>query len=1035
MILYLSIYIIEISSMLSIENIFCSDISSLINSFKNNLKKDMKTTNPELEFRLGKYTDNGFTATLGLVQFKNIIEQLQKHPLILKETISLDISDQIRLTINGLDNIKTFCRTGNLSSINQEALQYITKGKSKGRTLDIKEYNIRLQLSSEDPVDENTRLSFNQRLTSNTEKYYRYKHRYSFTGTDNPNLRYDLTIIKSADGTSFQDSNVLKVPEKYEVEVELVDAQQDIDDKTLLEIYKVVLWSQNSPAVIKTSEQETIFKEYLNLISVPKNSKNLEKTSYFIGMDVLPLTLDNIKHIENNHYCVTDKADGERNLLLISKELPGMIYLINNRMEIKHTGLIADPRVATASYGTIFDGELVTTKQNTRQYLIFDCLFYQGHDIRDKPLYEANEANEANEAGDVSRPITSRYQAILRVINPNSWHYLNLASNLNLTITMKTYQFQIPSGDTIFQLAKNIYESPSDYLRDGLIFTKYDEAYPIANLVPDPRTNYVRKTRWETLYKWKNMDQLSIDFLVHIVGKPQFNTSLQVRYTEVKLMVQGPKGLVEFKPEKENANIVYLTLDRDGIPRTTDKSIIYHESVIEFIYDSAKPFGFKWVPIRFRPDKSDIGRPNALRTADSTWDVISHPVTLGMITGDTPVAKSTAYYSSEGAQLSQIVKPMKDFHNTIKFILFNKVTDKPDQELLDVTCGQGGDLPKWDKARLKYVLGVDLDKDNINEINKRKEQFHYPTSFDFIWGNSKFSLNTGLAGRDTDNQKRLQMILSNRGPASFDIVSCQFAIHYFTESEESLNGFLSNVVGNLKIGGYFIGTTLDGGKLFNLLEKQATVAGKVKNTTIWEIKKKYTSTKLEPLGQKIGAFNISIGHEIDEYLVNFEYLIKIAKTFGLEVVQIQSFEDTWNDALSFTQKSPFLKKHNESIKKMTTDEKKYSFMNKYFIFKKTSQVTDTLIPATPRPKLQVKRPAVEANPLPASAPAAAPAAAPVQKTPAPLTTVPELEPETKIPTTETKQCQCKTSKGTQCKNNAIKGSIYCRLHQNCTTHI
>jgi len=40
----------------------------------------------------------------------------------------------------------------------------------------------------------------------------------------------------------------------------------------------------------------------------------------------------------------------------------------------------------------------------------------------------------------------------------------------------------------------------------------------------------------------------------------------------------------------------------------------------------------------------------------------------------------------------------------------------------------------------------------------------------------------------------------------FDLVSCQFALHYSFESEEKANGLLKNVSCRLKPGGYFIGT-------------------------------------------------------------------------------------------------------------------------------------------------------------------------------------------------------------------------------------
>ena len=49
----------------------------------------------------------------------------------------------------------------------------------------------------------------------------------------------------------------------------------------------------------------------------------------------------------------------------------------------------------------------------------------------------------------------------------------------------------------------------------------------------------------------------------------------------------------------------------------------------------------------------------------------------------------------------------------------------------------------------------------------------------------------------------------------FDVLSCQFSLHYYFESVDTFNGFLSNIKDNVKRGGYFIGTCYDGQRLFD----------------------------------------------------------------------------------------------------------------------------------------------------------------------------------------------------------------------------
>ena len=52
---------------------------------------------------------------------------------------------------------------------------------------------------------------------------------------------------------------------------------------------------------------------------------------------------------------------------------------------------------------------------------------------------------------------------------------------------------------------------------------------------------------------------------------------------------------------------------------------------------------------------------------------------------------------------------------------------------------------------------------------------------------------------------------------TFDVVSCQFAIHYFFGTREAFERVLGGVASLLKSGGYFLCTTIDGDKLRKML--------------------------------------------------------------------------------------------------------------------------------------------------------------------------------------------------------------------------
>ena len=95
----------------------------------------------------------------------------------------------------------------------------------------------------------------------------------------------------------------------------------------------------------------------------------------------------------------------------------------------------------------------------------------------------------------------------------------------------------------------------------------------------------------------------------------------------------------------------------------------------------------------------------------------------------------------------------------------------------------------------------------------------------FIWGDSSRRFKDGSAAKDDLNKYYLDVLYSNTdrvnvtnsklktfygiGLKGFNLVSCQFSIHYFFESVIKLNMFLKNVSENLTTDGVFIGTCLD----------------------------------------------------------------------------------------------------------------------------------------------------------------------------------------------------------------------------------
>ena len=172
---------------------------------------------------------------------------------------------------------------------------------------------------------------------------------------------------------------------------------------------------------------------------------------------------------------------------------------------------------------------------------------------------------------------------------------------------------------------------------------------------------------------------------------------------------------------------------------------------------------------------------------------------------------------------------------------------------------------------------------------------------------------------------------NNRGRCKdgFDVISNQFALHYFFKNKDTLNNFLTNVSENLKLGGKMVSTCFDGSKVFKLLEKTDFIERKDENNKLlWRIDKKYNQKKLfnneKSLGLSIDVYMESFSSFNEEYLVNIEYLRSILDNYGLEIINLKNFSTCYNELSS-----------NGFIKNKLTDEcSELSFLNTIIVLQK-----------------------------------------------------------------------------------------------------
>ena len=357
-------------------------------------------------------------------------------------------------------------------------------------------------------------------------------------------------------------------------------------------------------------------------------------------------------------------------------------------------------------------------------------------------------------------------------------------------------------------------------------------------------------------------------------------------------------------------------------------------------------------------------------TAENVWNAINEPVTRDNLFLGKPVEVDTdKYYQSVGRREDSLTFRMQEFHN--KYVktslmwaaaLEAKENGVDDIKLLDLCCGKGGDLFKWEKTNIKKVLGIDVSRDNIyNRENgacvrymnyQKKNQYRDDLmEIDFLVGDCGNSIRMLEAFSDTKSETyyKENYLMGDGYPIKFDIVSCQFAIHYFFDNYDRVQTFIDNVDEHIKKGGIFIGTCLDGNTVYNKICDEYRSTGKTRviskdkyNNTIWSIEGLFDCegkdfTRGDPVNFDINIQLASItgeGFEYKESLVNFGYLQMLFEKRGFKLIK-----NTLNNIPGESLFGKLYDKYYEKIKddrdkQMSEAEKNLSYMYRYFVFKK-----------------------------------------------------------------------------------------------------
>ena len=1053
----------------------------------------------------------------------------------------------IRAEIVGADMMEIYCKTNSLEALKNTPAAHkklkFTQKKSTPRAIgptvngnplpfiDYTDFNFRIssQFELAFPVtsdDDRIRKITNDWNTA--RKHFRSINRVRFHHPDSL-VFVDLSIVKSnktyTSGSStnkkkpipipcqtIQEAGVFQNQEHYEIELELNNekitelADRSPGDKTvkkiideIRQVIRVVLSGlQGTPYPIAYSEQDAILKEYMLCIhnSHEKSEEELEEEvrnirPYFLGPSSKTLQMINVLPDQNpvipsilSNYTVTEKADGERALLYISKK--GKLYMIQTNLKIVFTGAITEKK---EYFDSLLDGEYIAygkRESNDRVFLhlfaAFDIYFIGSRKITSVRELAFCTTDETADDSQFRLPllenciqtlnIQSLAQAQVQV--PSKGQGSNAVCTFQ--VKCKTFYMSAPSttsapsalSATIFEGAEMIWNRRDtfEYEIDGLIFTPMNTG--VGSDAPGKAHDLGKKITWDRSFKWKPPHYNTIDFLVSVQKDKQGkdiirNKILTDSQNELTSMMQyktlvlkcgfdekrhkyvnafsdvllnrvpNPSSKGSEEAETETFGFVYgkgyqpvpfqptspfdqeacycnIVLEPDstgssvsgqGIMRTKEDDVFQEDMIVEFSYNresSEKDTAWKWVPLRVRYDKTSELRAgknnfgNDFTVANDNWHSIHFPITEKMIMGqEIPnefAVDDTVYYNRQEKD-SRETQGLRDFHNLfVKRFLLEKLAKYLQEKvhignvlLMDYAVGKAGDLSKWIRAGISFVLGIDISKDNIvnakdgacvRYLNTRKQHKDVRIRALFLHGNSGKNILTTQKAFYTNQEKEVLKAVFGHGSAKekpiareymgiardgFHISSCQFAMHYFFASADTLHSFLRNLSECTRLGGYFTGTCYNGQRVFDLLRNKLqgeSVRFDKNGKKIFELTKGYANTieafpsNEKSIGMAINVYQESIDKTFEEYLVNFVYFERLMEDYGF-VALTESENQTIGIAHSngsFEQ----LYRNMENIHRdrrsdygqsftMTKEEKTISFLNQYFIFKKARNVT------------------------------------------------------------------------------------------------
>ena len=672
------------------------------------------------------------------------------------------------------------------------------------------------------------------------------------------------------------------------------------------------------------------------------------------GARLTPLRPQNIAEEEVPNllsgYAVTNKLNGTQYRLMIDyfrqsgSRMP-MAYLVSGT-ELRFLGPVppdlatklrlTDPTEKTES-GSLIDVELfIPTDAETiaepphrdpvhaEELHAWDCPVFQGRSL----TLESHEVR--------LRPVSVITRYLDQFLRQHGYRF-----------EVKHFEY---SGDILLDLV-NItrymygrYGVNTERDNDGLVFQ------PVGRTRDGKAKAYY--DRFWVVYKWKWSDAVSIDFVLEeILGFDRDG----IAYRVFTLLVSDQRKLVPFLPFNRGGRFynppAVLIVPRDDARSAPIRSGLVAELGFDRLSNS-------FVLLRMRDDKIE---PNTLNTAQLTF--VDMYVEFGLDRLRSlleqalgPKAKPTGAPKAPGAfkPVEPAPKPVaplplpapgpkavpvkaptpclvnyRAYHNRVKTGVIQAYTFG--KRVADLGGGKGGDLWKFNEAETAYLWSIEPNTEFIDGpdgfMDRLLNKVATRSQKDKQWVTHVQVIRAGAEDTKTI-AAAMEQTVDVRSPLA-EVMTSFFSASFFFKDEDMLKAVARTIGERLEVGGKFVGTMIDGGRLYDELKK-----GDVKEAC-YSITRRYDPKTPLGLGMEV-SINLDtatvVGDQI-EWLSPFDALRQALAAYNVELV-----EGLFLDDPRVLDKFPRPKDRDPTTQalyaRLDPSEKRLNALYRYFVFEK-----------------------------------------------------------------------------------------------------